>query len=252
MNESTKKAMKEFGLTEYEIRCYLSLLQSEEMVASKISKITDVPYSRIYEILVNLEEKGWIESDNSRPKRFKARPPFIALENTKIRIEKIQKTNEAQILGELQSLYESKESLERPEIWIIRGENNIIERAKETISQSRKEILLALPLVSKNIAEKISPALMFLDSRGIKVTILGTKESERVLRKFCKVAQIRVRDRMFGGGIISDAREVLLLLGSESDSSDALAICSEHIGLAKFAREYFEWLFKTSKKIDAK
>ena len=250
INEKTKKAMKKFGLAEYEIRSYICLLQHEEMIASDLSKSANAPYSKIYEVLTNLEEKGWIESDHSRPKRFKAKSPFIALESMKNRMEKNQKTNETQILSELQPLYESKESLEKPEIWIVRGENNIIERAIDTMSQSRKEILLALPRVSKSLSEKISPALIYLESRGIKVTILATKDSEKVLKKFYKMAEIRVRDKMFGGGIISDTKEVLLLLGSELDSSEALAICSEHLGLAKFAREYFEWLFKTSTKIE--
>jgi hypothetical protein len=87
------------------------------------------------------------------------------------------------------------------------------------------------------------------ESKGIKITILATEDSAKILKKFKKIAEIRVRDKMFGGGIIADGKEVLLLLGSETEDSEPLAICSEHLGLAKFAREYFEWLFKTSEKI---
>lgn len=249
VSERTKKAMQDFGLTDYETRIYLTLLQYEEMAASEISKTANVPFSRVYEILSDLEEKGWIESNDNRPKNFRARPPLIALENTKSSIERVQKMNETQILGELQPLFENKESFEKPEIWIVRGENNIIERAKDTISQSRKEVLLALPFITKNISENVSPLLIYLKSRGIKVTILASDVSSRILKKFNQIAEIRVRDKMFGGGIISDSKEVLLLLGGESEGSEPIAICSSHISLAKFAKEYFEWLFNTSKKI---
>ena len=56
---------------------------------------------------------------------------------------------------------------------------------------------------------------------------------------------------LFGGGIISDKRYVVILLGpeiSDSSSSDIVAIWADHPGLAKFAREYFEYLLKDSKK----
>jgi sugar-specific transcriptional regulator TrmB len=249
VSERTKKAMQDFGLTDYETRVYLNLLQSEEMVASEISKIANVPYSRVYEVLSDLERKGWIESNDGRPKNYRARPPLIALENTKNKIEKVQKINEEQILGELLPLFENKKSFERPEIWIVRGESNIIERAKDAISQSRKEVLLALPFITKNISENFSPLLIYLKSRGIKVTILASDASSKILKRFNQMAEIRVRDKMFGGGIISDSKEVLLLLGGEAESSEPIAICSSHVSLAKFAKEYFEWLFNTSKRI---
>ncbi len=249
ISEKTKRAMRDFGLTDYETRIYLTLLRHEDMVASDISKIANVPYSKIYEMLSNLEKKGWIESNNSRPKNFRARSPYIALENIKSNLERIQKQKESQILGELQPLFENKESLERPEIWIVRGMNNIVERAKDTISRSRREILLALPFITQDLAEKISPILIYLKSRGINVTILASEASVKILQKFDNIAEIRIRDKMFGGGIISDSKEVLLLLGSDSNDSEALAICSMHVSLAKFAREYFEWLFNTSRRI---
>ncbi len=48
---------------------------------------------------------------------------------------------------------------------------------------------------------------------------------------------------MFGGGVISDKKEVLLLLGGENEGEDSLAIWSDHTGLTRFARSYFEYLW---------
>jgi hypothetical protein len=48
---------------------------------------------------------------------------------------------------------------------------------------------------------------------------------------------------MFGGGVIADGREVILLLGQEGDEAISLAIWSDHIGLSKFAKNYFEYLW---------
>jgi hypothetical protein len=71
----------------------------------------------------------------------------------------------------------------------------------------------------------------------------GNKETLTRLANFC---EIRARDQMFGGGIIADGREVILLLGQEEDEAIGLAIWSDHIGLAKFAKNYFEYLWSDS------
>jgi hypothetical protein len=54
---------------------------------------------------------------------------------------------------------------------------------------------------------------------------------------------------MFGGGIITDGKEAILFLGEEKPS---LVIWSNHVGLVQFARDYFEFLWNSSKKIALK
>ncbi len=72
------------------------------------------------------------------------------------------------------------------------------------------------------------------------------------IKKISKVGEARVRDNLFGGGVIVDGKEVLLFLG-EADTkrsySGLLVIWSNHIGLVKFAREYFQLLWDTAKPI---
>ncbi len=63
LSEKTKKAMEEVGLGSYEIKVYISLLENGSMPASELSKKSSVPYSKIYEVLNSLEERGWIESN---------------------------------------------------------------------------------------------------------------------------------------------------------------------------------------------
>jgi hypothetical protein len=62
------------------------------------------------------------------------------------------------------------------------------------------------------------------------------------------VGEIRVRDGMFGGGVIVDSREALLFLGEDKPT---LVIWSNHMGLVKFARDYFQYLWETAKDMHA-
>jgi len=71
ISDKTKKSLeKKIGLTSYEIKTFSTLLKSGEATASDLSQKSGVPYSKIYEVLGSLEEKGWIGSDDSRPTKY--------------------------------------------------------------------------------------------------------------------------------------------------------------------------------------
>ena len=97
--------MESLGLTTYEIKVYLSLLDIGSITASDISKKSGVPYSKIYEVLNTLEDKGWLESDSSRPQKFFPKSPLTALEAMRMRIENGIKENENLIVSELMPMY---------------------------------------------------------------------------------------------------------------------------------------------------
>ena len=121
LTDRVRRSLQEFGLTDYEIRSYSSLLEIGPATASELSEASDVPYSKIYEILGSLEKKGWIESEHGRPSKYYPKPPSLAIEITKSQFENKLKTNEALVLDELQPLYEKKGVREHPDIWIVRG-----------------------------------------------------------------------------------------------------------------------------------
>src|SRR3989304_473081 len=106
ISDNTRKSLEKIGLTSYEIRTYSSLLKAGELTASELSQKSGVPYSKIYEVLGSLEEKGWIGSDDSRPTKYFAKSPATGLETTKQKMELEFKNNQNIILNELIPLYE--------------------------------------------------------------------------------------------------------------------------------------------------
>ena len=88
------------------------------------------------------------------------------------------------------------------------------------------------------------PALTNVKAVGLKVRILMSGEvNERSISKISSLAELRLKENMFGGGVIVDATEVILLLGRSSENRESLAIWSDHAGLASFAKNYFEFLW---------
>ncbi len=252
ISERTRKSLQEFGLTEYELRVYTSLLEHHTLTASKISEHSNVPYSKIYEVLSNLEKKGWVESEHGRPSKYYPKPPSEAIEASKFRVLDSLRLNEAQILEELKPLYERKETREKPDIWIVRGEFNVLAKVRELLSNTQRELLVAFPVLPEPIVTMAAPLLLHLKETGATTQILTDKTvSSEVLDKLTKLCEVRLREQMFGGGVISDGREVMLLLGDGSDNQKvSLSIWSTHLGLTQFARNYFEYLWKDAKSLN--
>ncbi len=248
VTEKTKKALREIGLTEYESTAYLFLLTSGPATAGQISRSTVLPYSKIYDILTSLEEKGWIEVESGRPKRYFPKPPSEALEATKLQVESSLAENISQIHGELQALYGGRGLQERPDIWILRGEFSIVAKIKEYLNETRKELMLAAAVLPKQLLEYLASDMARLKNLNISVKILVTEKVEpKHLKELSIFGEVKVKEQMFGNGVIVDGRKVMLLLGKDA-GSEYLAICSDHIGLAELSKEYFEYLWADARK----
>src|SRR5918998_540163 len=200
ISDKSRKAMESLGLTSYETKVYLCLLEIGSMRASDISKKSGVPYSKIYEVLNSLEDKGWLETDSSRPQKFFPKSPLTALEAMRMRIENGIRDSESLIISELMPIYEKSGIREKPEIWVVRGIYNIA--SKETNTDT--------------------------------------------VRAISRIADVRLKNNMFGGGVIGDSKQVMILLGegrSDNTNLEPIAIWAEHTGLARFAKDYFHYLW---------
>ena len=100
----------------------------------------------------------------------------------------------------------------------------------------------------RSIGQKALPKLRQIHDKGVKATILTSDKFDKdVIKGLSKLATIKIKKGLFGGGIISDKHNVVILLGPEishSNASEIIAICTDHAELSGFAKEYFEYLLK--------
>ncbi len=245
ISDRAKRILRELGLTEYETRAYLSLLEKGATTASKVSEHANVPYSKIYETLNLLKRKGWIETKRGRPIRYYPKSPSEALSAVRLRLEDAVKSWEQTVLSELQPLYEKREIREKPDIWILRGEFNTLAKLQEMLGKARSKLMIAAPTPTKALMEAVVPMLIRLQDSGVKILLMTSKDiGKKNIEKMVDVAEVRVRDHMFGGGVIVDGKEALLVLGEKKPT---LIIWSDHVGLVKFAKDYFQYLWSSSK-----
>ena len=244
INEDTRDALREMGLNAYEIDAYIVLLECGQMTAMDVSEVAKVPYSKMYEVLNSLKEKGWIKSSESRPYKYYPVPPLEATRFTKLQLEDKYLNWENTVSENLQPLYEKRELVERPDMLILRGQQAVLTKLEEVLKKAGAEIVIAAPEFAKPLIAMAEPLL----GSGLKKTVsvklmaAGKKEDWLFLKKY-GLNELRIRDHMFGGGVIADGKEAMLFLGEDKPT---LVIWSNHVGLVGFAREYFQFLWDSS------
>ena len=246
ISQEARRILRELGLTDYETRAYLALLEYGVLTASQVSENAGVPYSKVYETLTSLERKGWIETERGRPGRHYPKAPSEALAAAKMRLEDKVKTWEKAITSELQPFYEKREIREKPDMWILRGELSTIAKLREMLENTKSELMIAATVLPKALIDSVVPLLQRLQSVDVRIYVMVSKQAaSRNLKELEKIAEVRVRNQMFGGGVIVDGKEAILFLGEDKPT---LVIWSNHLGLVQFAKDYFQHLWDSSSK----
>ncbi|MHA2305448.1 MAG: TrmB family transcriptional regulator [Candidatus Hodarchaeales archaeon] len=169
-----------FGLSNYESRAYLTLLSSGIMTAKGISVESNIPFGRVYDVLKSLEDKGLVDKQESRPKKFVSKEPRIALNNLLS-----MKQVELQSLTEKASIVEEKLThlqSEKPEeslFWSVAlYDDKAISRYIEKISEAEKEIQIIIDIrvaartQQKGIIKNLISIIKLLSSNGVSVDVL--------------------------------------------------------------------------------
>ena len=246
ISENTRDVLREMGLNAYEIDAYVVLLEGGQMTAMEISREASVPYSKIYEVLNSLKQKGWVKSSESRPFKYHPVPPNEAVAYAKLRLEDKYQSWETALSEELQPMYEKRELVERPDMLILRGQQAVLNKLEEVLTNATKEVMIAAPDFARGIVASADPLMVGMKKTvNVKLMVAGKAEDWIFLKKLPSIGELRARDHMFGGGVIADSKEAMLFLGEDKPS---LVIWSNHIGLVGFAREYFQFLWDSSAK----
>jgi sugar-specific transcriptional regulator TrmB len=167
------KALKEFGLSENEIKTYITLLKTGESSVQEIAKNAELPRTTCYHILTSLQQKGLIGTAVKKHiKYFQATPPKILV---KILNQKKRYIEEA--IPELKAMISTFK--QKPEVEILEGINGI-KTILLDILEEKNEILHYGDIISlvKNLEYIFPQYIKERIRKKIPIRIIGKKEPE--------------------------------------------------------------------------
>jgi sugar-specific transcriptional regulator TrmB len=140
--------LRDMGMKEYESKAWLALLNRGACTADAISKAATIPVTRVYETLENLEKRGLVVVQKTRPKKYR----LISVDslNNLIDEKKTDMENEinksTQILKKIKDIVPDLPNIEMVEekdtVWVVNGRENILRKIIEGISGAGTDILL--------------------------------------------------------------------------------------------------------------
>ncbi|KKG29027.1 hypothetical protein DU38_08900 [Methanosarcina mazei] len=263
-----EQLLQEVGLNIYEAAAYLSLLKLGVSEARDIYRDSEVPYGKIYSVLESLVGKGFVEVQASRPKKFRAVDPELALD-TFFERKKAEVEREMALLKN--SVEEAKEALKavptqkrKDEFFWTTAitESEIKKFAVSIYSEVKKSVCVLPPVFGISIVFYLLPEIIKAIDRGVQIklmisprfmalaSMLSHQEGE-ILEKLKKGLDIRlVQNSNSCFGIVDDSI-VVLFQPHPTDRDRVLSVVKvRDSGLAKNLKEEFELLWNAGEKLD--
>jgi sugar-specific transcriptional regulator TrmB len=140
--EEAIEVLQQLGLKEYEARCFVGLNRLNTGTAKRLSELTEVPRTRVYDAIRVLEAQGLVEIQHSSPQQFRAVSLEEATETLRDQYEdRVERLHAA--LDTVETVDEDEESPVQ-EVWAMAGRDAIENRTNQLIGEATDEIVLVI------------------------------------------------------------------------------------------------------------
>lgn len=140
--EQATEILQQLGLKEYEARCFVGLSRLDTGTAKRLSELTEVPRTRVYDAIRVLEAQGLVEIQHSSPQQFRAVPLEEAAQTLRDRYDnRIDRLHGA--LDTIGTVETDDESTVQ-QVWALSGHEGIESRTEELIEDASEEVVLVL------------------------------------------------------------------------------------------------------------
>lgn len=165
MKESVVVGLKKLGLTEYEAKAYAALVGLGEATAREIHQASKVPRTRIYDILRDLAEKGFVEFVQGSPTYYRVVEPEKILEQ--LRGDLLETIDQSE--RDLKSL--NLEAQGSSPLWCVRSEWAINNRIRDFLGTVDVDLIIFCQSPEflrkyKQEIKKQKPKMILVDEAG--------------------------------------------------------------------------------------
>ncbi|WP_338739200.1 TrmB family transcriptional regulator [Haloplanus salilacus] len=171
--EEAIEVLQQLGLKEYEARCFVGLSRLDTGTAKRLSELTEVPRTRVYDAIRVLEAQGLVEIQHSSPQQFRAVPLEEAAQTLRDRYEdRVERLHTA--LDTVGTVETSDDSTAQ-QVWALSGREGIENRTEELVEDATGEVVLVIGDESL-LSDDLVGTLNDLDT-GVELVIGALTES---------------------------------------------------------------------------
>ncbi|MDG5778563.1 TrmB family transcriptional regulator [Haloarculaceae archaeon H-GB2-1] len=236
--------LRDLGLSEYEARAYRALLEAGPTTAKELSRASDVPMGRIYDVLNSLETYNLVRAQTaSRPKKYLAVEPDTALDRLledKKRELEAEKQQYEDLVDDLVDELDRAEPVDERFWTAAIGPDEALELLVERVTAADDRIIIVGahlgPQFDMNeVGERFLEALEEALDRGVDVSLLFRPELVAELPETVGARyraslqqherfQVRTSENVTGTFEVIDENEVCIEVPHPLDADEMFAI----------------------------
>lgn len=171
MENKSINSLRKLGLSTYEAQAYIAINSMISGKAIEISEKSNIPRSKIYNVLKQLHEKGYVEIQRGRPLIYTVVPAKDVFEKQKEKL--IKELNETE--EELSNSYENQISQVQAPMWLIHNSEKIIKKEIEIIKRTKKTLNMRIGFLLDGEAEKLIKTFKKLP-KEVEINILASQQ----------------------------------------------------------------------------
>jgi sugar-specific transcriptional regulator TrmB len=232
-----RTALRNAGLSQYQAEAYVALLQLGAASATELADACAVPTARIYDVLRDLEAKGYIETYEQDSLHARACDPTSVMEDLKNRAVQLDEA-----ASEIENRWQEP-AVDRHMLSIVKRFETVFKRAEELIRNATSEIQLS---VTPAQFDALEPALAEAYENGALVKIsLHPEKGESLERvdesRYCGVAS-EVRHRSLPTPFVAIVDRTGACFAPHANSVNQYGVLVDDYTLTYV----FHWYFQTA------
>ncbi len=225
--------LREIGLGDYEARLYLALVKRHPANGYELARSSGVPSSKVYEVLVRLQEKDLVfpTDGGGRAKRYVPVDPEEFIERYRARVDRA-----------LDGLRDELDAITVDEpvgyIWNVQGRAPLLERTAHLVERAEQTLLVSG--WDEELAE-LAPAIAAAHRRKVRVAVIdyGALPLEAAA-VYTHPIKDTIHGEKGGRGLTLSADARVALMGLVQDDGSAHGAWSRNRAFVAAAEDYLK------------
>lgn len=159
--------LEQLGLSTYAARTLVALVGLGSGTAKDVSEVADVPRTRVYDSVEELQEKGLVDVQHSTPKQFWP----VSAETLGRVLEREFQYRLSRLRTALDALDSGPRQTEQEGVWTVDGHEAVTSRVTEFFDSAEDEIVYMT--VEELLTDEIVESLARAAERGVEIQLAG-------------------------------------------------------------------------------